>query len=190
MKVILLEEVQGKGGEGDVVDVARGYANNYLLPKGLAIAATKGNLKQLEARRHNIERRELARTTDATTLQEAIGGKVVTIAAKVGDEGQLFGSVTPVAISEAIAAQIGPEIDRKKIEVVKAIKTVGDHEAQVNLYRDIKAVFTVRVVDEKAPVGEPEQVDETAQAETAEEVVAEAGEVVEETAEVAGETAE
>ena len=71
MKVILLKELKGRGGEGDVVDVAQGYAVNYLLPQGIAIEATKGELKQLEQRRHNIEKRELARTTDANVLKNA-----------------------------------------------------------------------------------------------------------------------
>ncbi|MBQ1449238.1 MAG: 50S ribosomal protein L9, partial [Coriobacteriales bacterium] len=81
MKVILLGEVKGKGGEGDVVDVAAGFANNYLLPRRLAEKATPGNLKQLEMRKHNIEKRELARTTDANTLLEVLNGKQVIVPA-------------------------------------------------------------------------------------------------------------
>ena len=99
MKVILTKELKGKGGEGDVVDVAQGFAVNYLIPNRLAIAATKGELKQLEQRRHNIAKRELARTTDANTLKEALDGKAIKVLAKVGEEGQLFGSVTSAKVA-------------------------------------------------------------------------------------------
>ena len=94
MKVILLGELKGKGGEGDVVEVAQGFAENYLFPNRMALPATKGNIKQLEERRHNIEKREAKRIADAEALKAAIDGKTVLIDAKVGDEGQLFGSVT------------------------------------------------------------------------------------------------
>ena len=91
MKVILLSELRGKGGEGDIVDVAQGYAENYLFPQRIAIAATKGNIKQLEERRHNIAKREEQRIADAEATKAALEGKSVTVEAKVGEEGQLFG---------------------------------------------------------------------------------------------------
>ena len=115
MKVILLGEIKGKGGEGDVVDVAQGYAENYLFPKKLAVAATKGNLKQLEERRNNIEKREAVRIADANALKESIDGKSVTVDAKVGDEGVLFGSVTASMVADAIKADLGVEVDRKRV---------------------------------------------------------------------------
>lgn len=118
MKVVLLGEIKGKGGEGDVVDVAQGYAENYLFPKKLAVAATKGNLKQLEERRNNIEKREAVRIADANTLKETLEGKSVVVDAKVGDEGVLFGSVTSAMIADAVKAQLGVELDRKRIELV------------------------------------------------------------------------
>ena len=94
MKVILLQELKGKGGEGDVVDVAPGFANNYLLPQKVAILATKGNLKQLEQRKHNIAKREENRLADAGKIKETLDGALVKVEAQVGEEGQLFGSVT------------------------------------------------------------------------------------------------
>ena len=94
MEVILLKELQGKGGEGDVVDVAAGFANNYLFPQKIAIAATKGNLKQLEQRRNNINKREEVRLTKAHELQEKLEGAHIEVKAQIGEEGQLFGSVT------------------------------------------------------------------------------------------------
>ncbi len=164
MKVILTQELKGRGGEGDVIDVAQGFAVNYLLPKGIAIQATKGELKQLEQRRHNIEKRELARTTDATKIQEALNGATVIVRAKVGEEGQLFGSVTTPMISEAIAEQIGCVIDRRRIDTASTIKQAGEHPVYVAIYRDIKASLTVNVIDEKADI---EVVEEVAEAEEA-----------------------
>lgn len=166
MKVILLGEIKGKGGEGDVVDVAQGYAENYLFPKKLAVAATKGNLKQLEERRNNIEKREAVRIADANTLKETLEGKSVVVDAKVGDEGVLFGSVTSAMIADAVKAQLGVELDRKRIELGKPIKMAGSHEVAVSLYREIRATLTVLVgvtADEEV---EEEAVEETAEAET------------------------
>ena len=180
MKVILTKELKGKGGEGDVVDVAQGFAVNYLIPNRLAIAATKGELKQLEQRRHNIAKRELARTTDAATLKDALDGKTVKVLAKVGEEGQLFGSVTSAKVSEAIAEQIGCTIDRKQIELGKAIKMVGEHKVTISIYRDIKAVLTVNVVDEAAAIEIVEEPAAEEVVEAPEEIAAE-----EETEEVA-----
>ena len=166
MKVVLLGEIKGKGGEGDVVDVAQGYAENYLFPKKLAVAATKGNLKQLEERRNNIEKREAVRIADANTLKETLEGKSVVVDAKVGDEGVLFGSVTSAMIADAVKAQLGVELDRKRIELGKPIKMAGSHEVAVSLYREIRATLTVLVgvtADEEV---EEEAVEETADAET------------------------
>lgn len=166
MKVVLLGEIKGKGGEGDVVDVAQGYAENYLFPKKLAVAATKGNLKQLEERRNNIEKREAVRIADANTLKETLEGKSVVVDAKVGDEGVLFGSVTSAMIADAVKAQLGVELDRKRIELGKPIKMAGSHEVAVSLYREIRATLTVLVgvtADEEV---EEEAVVETAEAET------------------------
>ena len=93
MKVILLSELKGKGGEGDIVEVADGYANNYLFPQKIAVAATKGNLKQLEQRKHNIATREAARIEEAQALKAALDDLSVKVEARVGEEGVLFGSI-------------------------------------------------------------------------------------------------
>ena len=109
MKVVLLGEIKGKGGEGDVIDVAQGYAENYLIPQKLAVAATKGNLKQLEERRNNIEKREAVRLADANALKAKLDGQKVAVDAKVGEEGVLFGSVTAAMIVDAIKAELDVE---------------------------------------------------------------------------------
>lgn len=144
MKVILLQELKGKGGEGDVVEVSRGFANNYLLPQRIAILATKGNLKQLEERKHNIAKREETRIANAEALKAKLDDLKVTVDAQVGEEGQLFGSVTSVMVADAIQAAVDAEIDKRRVELGKPIKVAGVHPVTVSLYRDIKA--TVQVV--------------------------------------------
>lgn len=150
MKVILLEEVRGKGGEGDIITVADGFANNYLLREGKAVKATPGNLKQLQQRRKNIAKREEVRIADAENMKTLLEDGVITVAAKVGEEGQLFGSVTSQMIANAIQELKGIEVDRRRIDIRKPIKTVGAHEVEMSLYRDIKAVLKLNVVDEAA----------------------------------------
>ena len=145
MKVILLKELQGKGGEGDVIDVARGFANNFLLTQGYAVRATKGNLKQLEERKKNIAKREEVRIADANALAEKLNAATVRVDAQVGEEGVLFGSVTAPMVAEAIEQQLDIQIDRRRVELGKPIKMVGTYEVPVSLYRDIKGTVTVVV---------------------------------------------
>ena len=152
MKVILLQELKGRGGEGDVIDVAQGFAVNYLLPRKIAVQATKGNLKQLEMRSHNIKAREDQRMGDAQSYFDKLNDKTVNVAAKVGEEGRLFGSVTTSHIEAAINEQLGVEVDRRKIETHGHIKDVGPHTVNVAIYRDVKATLTVNVTAEGAPV--------------------------------------
>ena len=154
MKVILLQELKGRGGEGDVIDVAQGFAVNYLLPRKFAIEATKGNLKQLEQRSKNIKVREEGRLGEAQVMAAALDGKVITVFAKVGEEGRLFGSVTSLMIGEAIADQLGVEVDRRKIETHGHIKEVGPHTINVAIYREVKAELTVDVAAEGHVAGE------------------------------------
>lgn len=146
MKVILLEELKGKGGEGDVIDVARGFAVNYLLPRKLAVEATAGNLKQLEARRTNIAKREETRRAQAQGLAASLEGKTVVVEAKAGDEGRLFGSVTAQMIVDAIRDQLGVDVDRKKTDVHGHIKELGVHPVHVQVHREVKAEVNVNVV--------------------------------------------
>ena len=176
MKVILLSELKGKGGEGDVVEVARGFANNYLLPQGLAILATKGNLKQLEMRRKNIAKREEVRVANAEALKAQLDAMKVKVDAKVGEEGVLFGSVTPQMIADAVKAQFDIELDRKRIELRNPIKVAGEHEVAISLYREIKATLSIFVGAEGEPIPGTEPVAEAEATEEVEEVVEEAAE--------------
>lgn len=150
MKVILLQELKGRGAEGDVIEVARGFAVNYLLPRKVAIEATSGNLKQLDARMHNVRKRDEAHLADASGVVGSLEGKSVGIEAKVGDEGRLYGSITAQMIEDAVAAQLGVKIDRRKIETHGHIKELGAHPVEVSIYREVKAHLTVNVVPEGA----------------------------------------
>ena len=168
MKVILLKELRGKGGEGDVISVNDGFANNFLLRQGYAVRATKGNLKQLEERRHNIAKREETRVADANAMAAKLNDATVKVLAQVGEEGQLFGSVGTVQIAEAIQEQLGVEVDRRRIELGKPIKQVGTYPVAISIYRDIKGTVSVEVGGEST--GEPEMDEESV--ETVEEVAA------------------
>lgn len=174
MKVILLKELKGKGGEGDVIDVAPGFANNYLLTQGYAILATKGNLKQLEQRKHNIAKREEKRIADAEALKSQLEGIKVKVDVQVGEEGQLFGSVTTTMIADAIKAATDVEIDKRRIELNRPIKTAGIHDVTISLYREIKTVVKLQVGDvvEEAPEA-PAEAEEVVEVEETVEAAAE-----------------
>jgi large subunit ribosomal protein L9 len=181
MKVILTQDVKGRGQEGDIIDVARGFAVNFLLPRKLALEATPGNIKQLGARMHNIQKRETALRGQAEGVAAAVEGKTVTVKAKAGDEGKLYGSITSSMIADAIAEQLGVEVDRKKLDVHAHIKTLGEHVVQLHVYYDVKADVTVKVVAEGAvetPVAEivAEVVEVTVEEEPVAEVAEEAAE--------------
>lgn len=145
MKVILLSELKGKGGEGDVIEVADGFANNYLFPQKIAVPATKGNLKQLEQRMHNIATREASRIEEAEALKATLDALTVQVEARVGEEGVLFGSVTAAMIAEALKEAEGIEIDRRRIDLKNPIKVAGNHEVIVSIYRDIKSNLSIVV---------------------------------------------
>ncbi len=187
MQVILLKELQGRGGEGDVITVARGFANNYLLPQGIAVLATKGNLKQLEQKKANIQKREEERIENANALAEKLNEIKVHVKAQVGEEGQLFGSVTSAMIAEAITEEHGIEIDKRRVELGKPIKVVGEYKVSVNIYRSIGGVVTVVVAGEEENelldnAQETQEADESVQEEQS--VESDAGSEAENTAEI------
>ena len=145
MKVILTEEIRGLGTRGDVVSVKDGYARNYLIPKNLAREATPGNLKSIEQERKKWallaqQEKEVAQKA-ATSVQ----GTRVTIQKRVGENGQLFGSVTANEIADALEAK-GVEVDKRRIELAHPIKTTGVHEVDVRLHREVSAHIEVEVI--------------------------------------------
>lgn len=147
-KLILTHEVTGLGTPGDVVEVKDGYARNYLLPRGLATAWSRGAEKQIAGIRKARKAREIASLDDAKAVRDALQAKVVVVTAKAGASGRLFGAVTTTDIAEAVTAAGGPAIDRRKVEIGQPIKSLGDFQVQVRLHDDLSAKIDVRVVPE------------------------------------------
>ena len=145
-KLILTHEVTGLGAPGDVVEVKDGYARNYLVPRGLATAWTRGAAKQIEAITKARKSREISTMEEARAVRERLQGSPVVIRAKAGASGRLFGAVTTTDIAEAVAAAGGPTLDRRKIEIGQPIKSVGEHQVQVRLHEDVSAQIDVRVL--------------------------------------------
>ena len=164
MQVILQAEVPALGREGDVVKVAGGYANNYLIPKGLAVIATPGNLKQLEFRRAVIAKREAVIRGEAQEQAAKLEGKSVTISAKAGAEGRLYGSVTTKDIAAAIEAGLGVTIDKRRIEPAEPIKRAGNVTVKIKLFSEVEASVEVKIAPEfvEGEAAESEVSDEAA----------------------------
>ncbi len=145
-KLILTHEVTGLGTPGDIVEVKDGYARNFLLPRGLATAWTKGAEKQIAAIRKARKAREIATMEDANAARDAIQARSFVVSAKAGASGRLFGAVTTTDIAAAVVAGGGPAIDKRKIEIGQPIKAIGDYQVQVRLHSDVSAQIDVRVV--------------------------------------------
>ena len=144
MEVILRQDVNELGLEGDIADVAKGYARNYLLPNGIALEATPQNRKALELQSKKIELKRLKGRQDAEKVKEKLEGVVVTFSQKAGEEGKLYGSVTTMDIASHLEVQ-GVEIDRRKIVLEKPIKTVGEHEVSIKIYPEVTGSIKVVV---------------------------------------------
>jgi large subunit ribosomal protein L9 len=125
MKLILTQEVTGLGAPGDVVDVKDGYGRNYLIPRGYAVAWTKGGEKQVETIRKARSAREIKSLEEAQQLRQTLEGTTVTLPAKAGANGRLFGAVTTAAVADAVAKVGGPKVDRRKVELQQPIKALG-----------------------------------------------------------------
>lgn len=145
MKVILRADVDNLGRLGQVVKVKPGYGRNYLLPKGLAMPATEGNMKVFEQERRKLEQRMDSIRAQSRNEAERIEAAEVVISVRVGENNKLYGSVTTLNIAEALEGQ-GIEIDRRKIQLDEPIKELGDHEVEVKLHPDVRATLKVSVV--------------------------------------------
>lgn len=149
MQVILLEEVQNLGNLGEEVRVKPGYARNYLLPYGKAVIANEQNRAALEARRTDLEKMHTGVLAKAQERARLMEGATVQISRKVGEEGQLFGSVTTLDIVDAMA-QAGVELEKSEIHLSTGpIKEIGDHEIAVSLHPEVHVKITVVVVEEQ-----------------------------------------
>ena len=147
MKVILREDVPNVGRSGELVNVKPGFGRNYLLPRKLAVLANEANVKQLEHDRAVISARQAKLRGNAEEQAKRINAVSVTIGRKVGEQDKLFGSVTALDIAEALAAK-GQKVDRHHIHLTEPIKTVGSHEVEIRLHRDVAAKIKVEVVPE------------------------------------------
>ncbi|WP_144128311.1 50S ribosomal protein L9 [Catellatospora sichuanensis] len=149
MKIILTHEVSGLGTPGDIVEVKDGFGRNYLLPQGFAILWTKGAEKQVESIKRARGAREVRDLGHANEIKAQLEGLKVTLSARAGQGGRLFGSVTANEVAEAVKTAGGPALDKRKIELPAAIKSTGGYTVQIKLHSDVTAKFNLNVVASK-----------------------------------------
>jgi len=146
MRVLLRSDISGVGKKGDVVEVAKGFARNYLFPTGSALLATGGVEAQAASMRRSRALRDAQDKEEAQTVAGVLNDATVTITARAGAEGRLFGSVTTIDIADALQAQTGAVIDRRKIQLPESIKSLGTHVVPVRLHPEVDVEVTVVVV--------------------------------------------
>src|SRR5947199_4522244 len=146
MKVILRSDVADVGKKGDIVDVADGFGRNYLVPKGFALRATTGNIEQAASMRRARDIRDAKDRGAAEEVTQKLVPKVITVKAKAGAEGRLFGSVTSSDVAAAVQEQTGIELDRRKLQLDEPIKSLGTHQVATRLHSDVEFAITVEVV--------------------------------------------
>ncbi len=147
MEVILKTDIKGLGYKNDLVDVKPGYGRNYLIPQGFAVLATTSNKKILQENVKQAAHKAEKIKTEAEAIAEKIQGIKLQIKAKIGDSGKIFGKVTTLQISDALAEK-GIEVDRKKIAISQPVSTAGEFEAEVDLHRDVKTQVKFEVIAE------------------------------------------
>jgi large subunit ribosomal protein L9 len=146
VKVILANDVEKLGRKGDVVTVADGYARNYLVPKGLALVATKGSLRQAEMMTRARREKEQRDKEAAAARVASLGALPVYISARAGEGGRLFGSVTKSDVARAIEEQLGEAIDRHLVRLDDPIRSLGSHQIEIHLHEEVNALVTVEVI--------------------------------------------
>ena len=146
MKVILRADVDRVGKKGDILDVSDGYARNFLVPKGLAIAASQGAEAQAAAMRRSRDIKDAREREGAEAIARQLVPAVIRISVKAGSEGRLFGSITAADVASAVTEQTGIELDRRRLHLEEPIKTVGTHEIPVKLHSDVEFRVTVEAV--------------------------------------------
>ena len=145
IQVVLRNDVSGLGKRGDVVDVTDGYARNYLVPRGLAMKADKGAAGQAAVMRRSRDVKDARERGAAEEIATRLVPKVITLTSRAGGEGKLFGSVTTTDVAEAVMAQTGIELDRRKLHLDEPIRVVGTHRVTVRLHADVEFPVTVEV---------------------------------------------
>ena len=162
MKIVLLQDVPGTGKAGEIKEVSKGYAKNFLLPRGLALVATPTVIKQVESR---LEKEKLEESIDREKLVELAGqieGKEIRLKARIGAGERLFGSITAADVAEKLSQAIGSVIDKKKIDIEKPFRQTGSYEIAVKLASDIKPKITVVIEEEEVKEAEVEEKKEPA----------------------------
>lgn len=144
MKLILKKDVENLGDAGEIVDVADGYGNNYLMPRGLAMRVTKGAVADAEAIARARRTREARSVADAEAQRAELERRPVSVQANAGEDGKLYGSIGTTAIAKAVNDQLGVALDRRRIALNRPLKELGEHEVTVRIYRDVTA--TLRVI--------------------------------------------
>src|SRR5579885_791567 len=162
VKIILQSDVAGLGEEGDVKEVAGGYARNYLLPRRLAVPATKGNLKILELQREQIARKLEQRRAEARSLADRLAGLSIEFEVRVGEQGRLYGSVTSQEIAERLRTVSGIDLDRRHIELKEPLRALGTYQVPVRVAHAVTALLTVVLRDQNAPKPAPAPAEPTA----------------------------
>jgi large subunit ribosomal protein L9 len=145
MKIVLTKDVPNLGTAGEVKEVADGYARNYLLPQGMALLASKGLIKQAQERAEAQRKRELKARSDSEALAQRINGQTIRFGVRVGELDRLYGSITNVDIAEKLAAQLGVEVDRRRVELGDPIKRAGVYSVVVNLGHGLEPRINVVV---------------------------------------------
>lgn len=145
MKVILQKPVDKLGAPGDVVDVADGYARNFLMPRGLAVRASKGGVKHVESLKRAHTTRVSQAQAEAQEVADRLTESPIKVRARVGEEGRLFGSVTAAELAEEIERQTGVKVDRRDVHLDEPIRSIGVHEVTVHLFADVDPVVPVEV---------------------------------------------
>lgn len=145
MQVLLRSDVAGVGRRGDIVNVSSGHARNFLLPNGLAVVATDGTVRQSDSMKKARQQKEAADRETATNLIADLAKRQITVTAKAGNEGRLFGSVSAADVVSAIAAQTGATVDRKAIVLGEPIRAVGEHQVTIDMH-GVNGTVTVSVV--------------------------------------------
>ncbi len=148
MKVIFLEDVSAKGKKGEMKEVADGYAKNYLIPRGLAMIATKPAVKAYEQKVKSDAKRQEQKLEDMKALAQKLNGTEIKFKAKAGDKERIHGSITAADIASELTKVSGIEIDKKKVELSEPLRTLGTHEVELVLIRDIKANVSVTIEEE------------------------------------------
>ena len=146
MKILLRSDVKGLGRRGDIVRVSAGHARNFLLPNDLAVVANDGTVVQAEAMRKAQELKAATDRESARNLATSLSTKVITISAKAGNEGRLFGSITSAEIVKAVFDQTGITIDRKQIQLEAPLRALGDHVVAVELFTEVSTNIAVNIV--------------------------------------------